>query len=201
MSIFKKLFGTKKEGLALELPKVHSKYMPEIKIPADEKFTINFRKNGGKFLYCDSKEEVAEAFQNIIKENEWIGKQALCLNDDLEDKFKSFDLKFTKKNQGSSFFFSQCEYLIADDGGILLCSKQIKENRLQNLPTNFVIYATTSQLVESISEGLRLIKSENRKKLPSNITTIKHFETQKEKDFLSYGSSSKNLYLLLFEDL
>lgn len=201
MGILKKLFGSKKIDPAREFPRQQGKYMPDIKIPADEKFTINFRKNGGKFLYCDTQEEVAQAFQSIIQENEWFGKQVLCLDGDLNNKFKSFGLRFTKQNKQSSFFFSRCEYLIADDGGILLCSKQIKENRLQNLPTNFVIYATTSQLVESISEGLRLIKSENRQSLPSNITTIKHFETQKEKDFLSYGSSSKNLYLLLFEDL
>ena len=38
-------------------------------------------------------------------------------------------------------------------------------------------------------------------KIPTNITTIKHFKSSDEKDFLSYGSSAKNLYLLLLEDL
>ena len=55
MSLFKKIFGSK--------PKPHQdsnsldergKYMPQIELPIDERFTINFRKNGGKFLYCDS---------------------------------------------------------------------------------------------------------------------------------------------------
>ena len=80
-------------------------------------------------------------------------------------------------------------------------SNQIAEKKLHELPSNFVIYATTSQMVESIGEGLRGIKSKNREKIPTNITTIKHFKTAEDKDFLTYGSSSKNLYLLLLEDL
>ena len=75
------------------------------------------------------------------------------------------------------------------------------EKKLKELPPNFVIFATTSQFVETISEGLRGIKNKNREKIPSNITTIKHFKACDDKDFLSYGSSSKNLYLLLLEDL
>ena len=58
-----------------------------------------------------------------------------------------------------------------------------------------------SQFVENIGEGLRGIKGKNRDKIPTNITTIKHFKTLEDKDFLTYGSSSKNLYLLLLEDL
>ena len=49
--------------------------------------------------------------------------------------------------------------------------------------------------------NLRGIKEKNRNKIPNNITTIKHCKACDDKDFLSYGSSSKNLYLLLLEDL
>ena len=73
--------------------------------------------------------------------------------------------------------------------------------KLNEFPNNVIVYATTSQIVPNISEGLREIKSKNPNKIPTNITTIKHFKLQEEKDFLSYGSSSKNLYLLLLEDL
>ena len=43
--------------------------------------------------------------------------------------------------------------------------------------------------------------SKNKQRIPTNITTIKHFKSGDDKDFLSYGSSAKNLYLLLLEDL
>ncbi|MGI9560493.1 MAG: lactate utilization protein B/C, partial [Flavobacteriaceae bacterium] len=49
--------------------------------------------------------------------------------------------------------------------------------------------------------GLQGIKVKNKKKIPSNITTIKHFKIDDETNFMSYGSSTKNLYLILLEDL
>ena len=61
--------------------------------------------------------------------------------------------------------------------------------------------ATTSQILESKSDGLRAIKKKYNKDYPTNITTIKYFEKAKEEDFLQYGSAAKNLYLLLLEDL
>ena len=69
------------------------------------------------------------------------------------------------------------------------------------MPNNIIILATTSQILESKSDGLRVIKKKYDKEYPTNITTIKYFEKAKEEDFLQYGSSPKNLYLLLLEDL
>ena len=80
---------------------------------------------------------------------------------------------------------------------------QIKflKKKLNELPLNFIVFATTSQITENIGEGLRGIKSKNKDAIPTNITTIKHFKSDEDHDFLSYGSSAKNLYLLLLEDL
>jgi hypothetical protein len=41
----------------------------------------------------------------------------------------------------------------------------------------------------------------SKKRLPTNITAIKYFEKSKRRGFHQYGSSAKNLYLLLLEDL
>lgn len=177
-----------------------SKYFPEEKLPVDERFTYNFNKNGGKFLYCEDLQEVLEAFDNILMENDWYEKEVFCLDETLSQRFDGYNLTFNKK-LSATFFLSKCESLVANNGSILLSSNQIKEKKLQELPSNFVIFATTSQLVENISEGLRIIKNQNKRQIPSNITTIQDFETDREKDFMSYGSSTKNLYLLLLEDL
>jgi hypothetical protein len=175
--------------------------MPEIKLPIDEKFTINFKANGGKFLYCENLDEIFDNLNQIIEENDWNTKKALVLNKNLEDKFENAQLKTTKKINDSTFFLTTCENLIANDGSLLISSKQIFEKKLPELPVNFIVFATTSQIVENIGEGLRGIKSKNRERIPTNITTIKHFKSDDDKDFLSYGSSAKNLYLLLLEDL
>jgi len=110
--------------------------------------------------------------------------------------------KLSYKNPTSpKFLLASCENLIADEGSILFSSNQIKQNKPNDLPTNMVIIATTSQILESKSDGLRAIKKKYDKDYPTNITTIKYFEKAKEEDFLQYGSAAKNLYLLLLEDL
>ncbi|SFZ89182.1 Uncharacterised ACR, YkgG family COG1556 [Flaviramulus basaltis] len=202
MSLFRKIFGSKSESSGEELKSENrGKYMPEIKLPIDERFTINFKANGGKFLYCENLNEVFENLDYIIAENSWEQEKVLILDQNLQAKFKNSGLLPTKKISDSTFLLTTCENLIANDGSLLISSKQIFEKKLPELPVNFIMFATTSQIVENIGEGLRGIKSKNKQKIPTNITTIKHFKSDDEKDFLSYGSSAKNLYLLLLEDL
>ncbi|WP_194765807.1 LUD domain-containing protein [Tamlana sp. I1] len=202
MSLFRKIFGSKSKQPDEELKSDNrGKYMPEVKLPIDERFTINFKANGGKFLYCDNLDEVHQNLGLIINENKWQDEQVLILDSNLEDKFKNLNLQATKKLNQTPYFLTTCENLIANDGSILISSKQIFEKKLIELPFNFIVFATTSQLVENIGEGLRGIKAKNKKQIPTNITTIKHFNSGEDKDFLSYGSSAKNLYLLLLEDL
>ncbi|WP_139855863.1 LUD domain-containing protein [Aequorivita sinensis] len=206
MSLLKRLLNpiykkTEAKTKTSELPE-HSTYYPEQKLPVDEKFTFNFKNNGGKFLYCENWEEIKEAFDNVLLENDWYEQDVFCFNEMLSEKFDGFNLNFVK-NTNSTFFLTTCESLVAKNGSILLSSNQIKEKKLSEFPFNIVVFATTSQIVETISEGLRIIKNQSLKHIPSNITTIQDFDTEKEKekDFMSYGSSTKNLYLLLLEDL
>jgi hypothetical protein len=202
MSLFRKFFGKKSDNAEEQIPnQERGKYMPEIKLPADERFTINFKANGGKFLYCENMDEIYDSLNAIIDENKWQDDKVFLIDNRLKALFKNFNLKETTKISESSYFLSTCEYLISDDGSLLISSNQIAEKKLRELPDNFVIYATTSQFVENIGEGLKGIKEKSRTNIPTNITTIKHFKTADDKDFLTYGSSAKNLYLLLLEDL
>lgn len=202
MGLFDKLFGGGKK-VSKETVETRGAHMPDLNIPVDEKFTIHFKKNGGKFLYCDSLKEISQALANIVEENNWQNHPFLVLDDRLSKKFSKENISYTDKPNQSEVFFTTCEHLIAQNGSILVCSNQLLENKLVDLPDNVIVYATTSQLVESIGEGLKVIKKKYGRSIPTNITTLKHFQANEENDhdFLTYGSSSKNLYLLLLEDL
>ena len=52
-------------------------YKANLSAPVDEKFTFNFKKNGGKFLYCENLTELKEQFENILEENDWFEKEAV----------------------------------------------------------------------------------------------------------------------------
>ncbi|TVZ52091.1 LUD domain-containing protein [Dokdonia sp. Hel_I_53] len=204
MSLFSKLF---KSSSKLDDPQeyrgkeIRSKYMPEVDTPADERFTKNFIINGGRFLYALNMDEVQENFDNILLENDWYEKEAFCIDDHLKTMFDGYNLNYGH-NVESEFFLTTCESLVASDGSLLVCSKQLKELKLHDLPKDVIVFGKTSQIVNTIGEGLRIIKNHNAGSIPTNITTIKNFESKEdEKDFMTYGSSTKNLYLLLLEDL
>ncbi|RAV28380.1 LUD domain-containing protein [Sinomicrobium soli] len=202
MKLFKKILDYINKPRPGEDPiEERGKFMPDVELPVDEKFTINFKKNGGKFIYCDSIDEIYDSFNSILLENNWKGEHIFCVNSKLRQRFETLGGRFSAKLQDSVAFISTCENLVADNGAILVSSNQIGELKLHDLPDNLIIFATTSQLVNTIGEGLRGIKNKNKDHIPTNITTIKHFNTQGEKNFLTYGSNSKNLYLLLLEDL
>ncbi|MEO0570425.1 MAG: LUD domain-containing protein [Bacteroidota bacterium] len=201
MSLFDKLFGGGKK-VSKETAETRGEHMPDLKIPIDEKFTIYFKKNGGKFIYCEDFTEVQTALANIVSENDWQSHLFYSLDKRINERFASEKLAFTTNSNESDIFFTTCENLIAHNGSILVCSHQIKEKKLNELPSNLIVFATTSQLVDSISEALKIIKHKYPKKIPDNITTLKHFlpTPENKNDFLSYGSTSKNVYLLLLED-
>ena len=202
MNLFRKIFSAKSEEEKKTSEKDQSdKYLPKKELPVDELFTVNFNQNGGKFLYSESLEEAQEFLQKILEENNWKDKTALILNSKLKQKFKNFEWQTTKNINDGYFLFTTCEYLIANDGSLLISSNQIAEKKLKELPKNFIVFASTSQIVQTIGQGLQGIKVKNKKKIPSNITTIKHFKIDDETNFMSYGSSTKNLYLILLEDL
>jgi len=201
MSLFRKIFGASNDDSDDENQSEFNNTPSSFSLlPVDERFTYNFKKNGGKFLYCENISEVKDQFLNILEENDWFECEALCFEPKLYSLLDENKLNYDHPKE-PKFLLASCENLIAEEGSVLFSSNQIKQNKPNDLPNDIIILATTSQILESKSDGLREIKKKYDKDYPSNITTIKYFEKAKDEDFLQYGSSAKNLYLLLLEDL
>ena len=205
MSIFNKLFGKKPNKTSNKSSsEERGKHMPKIELPIDEKFMVEFKENGGKFLYCSEISEVTSNFKSILAENNWDNKSACILNEDLKKLFKNENIKISNSHVNTDFFITDIEALVAEVGALLISSNQIAEIKINQYPKDIVVFAKTSQIVKNIGEGLTDIKAKNKPRIPTNITTIKNFkvnENKDNKDFLTYGSNAKNVYLLLLEDL
>jgi hypothetical protein len=200
MSLFRKIFGSINPTSEEDKESEFSKSNAENTTSIDEQFIFNFKKNGGKFLYCENADEVKEQFENILEENDWFESQVLCYDPSLFGMLDDNKLTYDKP-VNPKFILASCENLIADEGSILFSSKQIKQLKPNELPANIIVLAKTSQILPAKSDGLSAIKKKYERDYPTNITTIKYFEKAKEEDFTQYGSSAKNLYLLLLEDL
>ncbi len=206
MSIFDKFFGKNKDDENDQRSSdSRSKFMPEMKLPLDEQLIINFTKQGGRLLYSLNEEEVQAHFEDIMVEHDFFEKPAFCYEAQLIQRFSDFNLFYNTDNDNSSLFLTTCEYLVSDHGAILFSSNQLKEKKPAQLPDTFIVIAATSQIVETIGEGLRGIKRHSGSNIPSNITTLKNFQEPSEdgrsKDPLAYGAPSKRCYLILLEDL
>ncbi|WP_158838103.1 hypothetical protein [Polaribacter sp. L3A8] len=194
MNFFKKLFN---------IPVTEDKEIQkqEVDLSLDDLFVHNFVEKGGKFLYCLKENEVVENLKNILRENNW--KQITLLDNHLASFFDREDAVIDKNFHIDVPVFLNCEHLIADTGDILFSSKQLKSTKISEMPQNFIVYATTSQLVKDRRQGLTGINIHHKGDLPTNISSVKNYNLNKSDDnFLNYGNSnSKNLYLLLLEDL
>ena len=201
MSFFKKILGKIiPSGQDENKSPEESKYLPEKKLPIDEEFIVNFKHNGGRFLYCSDIEDLEETFISILEENDWFEKEAICFEDGLQH-FLTDNNVIHKNPTDPQFMLCSCESLIAKDGSILFSSAQFIEHKPAHLPYQMVVLAKASQITRSKSDGLRKIKYRYGSNIPSNITTLQNFSDCQSDEFLQYGSVHKNLYLLLLEDM
>ncbi len=196
MNFFKKLFQNPEKA---NFEKIKSK---PVVLSLDDSFVHHFIELGGKFLYCSKKEDVTQNISNILEENQW---NSITIKDKKLSAFitPTIDVKSIDNFNNETPLFTTCESLISEDGSILFSSTQVEDNRLPTLTNDFIVFATTSQIVKSKDESLTGIKLKYKENLPTNISPIKNFGKNNDEDnFLNYGTNnSKNLYLLLLEDL
>ncbi len=193
MNFFKKFFNSQKEDKEIR--------KQEVNLSLDDLFVHKFVEKGGKFLYCIQEKEVQENFKNVLLENKW--DSVYLLNKTLKKYFNSKQVNNLNSINSKDPVFTTCEHLIAENGDIMFSSNQLGSRKLNEYPENFIVLATTSQIVKDTGQGLTGIKTNCKNALPTNISSIRNYEINKSDDnFLNYGNSnSKNLYLLLLENL
>lgn len=196
MGLFNNIFGSKKKEQNAD----KSPYLASEKNPKELHFAQVFTEKGGKFIFSENVEQTRNYFHKILAENGWGIKDLKSDSNSLNRFFNITVNPEVSKNNKATVQLLGCEYLIANKGSILVCNHQIQNLKLDELPENLIILASAAQFVEDVSEAMTMINTRYKEDLPSNITTLNTFDTNKEDDFLSYGSSTKNLYLLVQED-
>ena len=163
-------------------------------------FAKNFTEAGGKFIYIDKGDSVIDTFTKIKEENQWDKNNVMSLSQALS---KNLGIKKTKdvtENDDLKALVVECEYLLSNTGRMLISSNQIKNNKIDSLPDILIVIATSNQFVGDVSEGMTRLKAKYSKKFPTNITTINVRNKFIEDDFLSYGNSAKDIYLIISDE-
>ena len=159
-------------------------------------FAKNFTSFGGRFIFIDEKNSTNEIFQKIIEENEWNDDNVCSLDSNIS---KNLNIRLIRKidNDNVKALVTECEFLLSNTGRILICNKQIKSNRIEDLPSVVIVLAKSNQFVSDVSEGMTELKKKYKTNFPSNITTINVKNKLNEDNFLTYGNSAKDIYLIL----
>ena len=163
-------------------------------------FAKNFTEAGGKFIYIDKGDSVIDTFTKIKEENQWDKNNVKCLSPSLSKNLGINKTNDIAENNDLKALVIECEYLLSNTGRMLISSNQIKNNKLDSLPDILIVIATSSQFVGDVSEGMTRLKSKYSKKFPTNITTINVRNKFIEDDFLSYGNSAKDIYLIISDE-
>ena len=172
MSLFRKIFGSKSERSDDELKSNdRGKYMPEIKLPIDERFTINFKANGGKFLYCENLNEIYENLDHIIDENSWQKKFVDPMPFNPKKTLKASDKMFIETNPKKSCFnmkrpspnnpsptLTQMGQARGSSGVLHFSENRkltvVECKRLMGFPEDFVLTGTFDQQVERLGRAV-----------------------------------------------
>ena len=162
-------------------------------------FAKNFTSFGGRFIFIEEKNSINEIFQKIIEENQWSNDNVCSLDSNIS---KNLNIRLIRKidNDNVNALVTECEFLLSNTGRILICNKQIKSNRIEDLPSVVIVLAKSNQFVSDVSEGMTELKKKYKTNFPSNITTINVKNKLNEDNFLTYGNSAKDIYLILSDD-
>jgi len=171
-----------------------SKYLPEKRESLEISFVKKFTLNGGKFLYCENEDELRVNFKNILIENE-ISVSELLSNEKSIIEYFNID----NNSINPKALVMNCEFLISNQGSIMVSNHQILDKKLNQLPDILIIRAETSDFKYDVSEAMSGIKNKYGESIPSNITNIHPTNRQTKSNFMSYKRTSKDLYLLLMD--
>lgn len=183
---FKKFFKNIREEL-FSKKKLPSSNLFEISKddPIDVIFAKNLNNSGGKFFYCKDIQNVKKILKKLISHLE-INK-LYCSDNKLQNTFNldSLTVELDNKNNYQGII-TNCEFIIADQGKVMLSSEQIQNKKISNLPKELIIISYTSQIVRRINDAMRSLTKKHKDKIPSNISTI--------------GNGEKNINVIIIED-
>lgn len=167
-------------------------------------FAKNFINAGGKFNYSATHKELIDDLHALCIDNRW--KHIYCLENELKDVFVEHqfkrslrDIPLDKSNAGIMF----CEWLIADNGMIMLAPKQSACSRLPIFPDSLIIVAKPNQMARNIYDALDNFDTLYDGDLPSVIDLdkrFKHYEDNISQVVLD-ATNTKNVYLFMTDEV
>lgn len=190
------------EGVSeLEAPILLPRSIPEDS--ADEVFANNFTQNGGLFFYCEDKEHFFETLKKVALKKGWYNIH--CWHADLITFFQNRDFRFIRIGHildKAHAGLTTCEFIIAENGSIMISAAQPCGRMLPIYPSNWVVIASVDQLCETQKEAWNSL-AQKHEEIPTMISVVQRaaFTEALTGETLKGGIGPEQIYLFLVEEM
>lgn len=168
----------------------------------DITFAREFSKVSGKFVYCESVADVISNLASLMEDKQW--EEIYCVDPEIQKMLENSGIKiesdpdlFNSMRPG----ITQCEFLVARFGSIMVSSRQASGRRMNVFPESHIVIARTSQIVPEIKDAISAISKKYDGSLPSMISFITgpSRTADIEKTLVMGAHGPKELYLFLID--
>ncbi len=159
---------------------------------------------GGKFIFVESENELANTLALIIQEEEF--SPVFCVNEELQKQLSLEGIEYLSEEgelKGTKSGLTECEFLIARFGSVLMSSGLKSGRKLHAWPEVHLVVAYASQLVPEISDAIIGMREKYNGFLPSMLTVVSgpSRTADIEKTLVMGAHGPRELFVFFVDDL
>ena len=164
-----------------------------------EEFVLNYKKHLGKFVFCKDAQELADNLKFLIAEKKW--DELYCYNGVISQLLGQIGITFRNFIGGRTRLqvsITQCDYLVARTGSIVITSKKEREEQIYNLCDHLVVIATLRQILPDMKTVFDKLRQDGAS-MPAVVNVLNGVSSTLsfESDVLEGAQGLKSCHLFL----
>jgi L-lactate dehydrogenase complex protein LldG len=170
----------------------------------DLMFAEEFSAVGGKFIYCESSNDVYENLSLLVNVEHF--KPVFCSDPLIFEQL--IDYEIPAENDPAFLnevraIITPCEFLIARTGSVMVSSRSGPGRKMNIFAEAHIVIARASQLVYELKDAFQAIQAKYQRRLPSMISVVTgpSRTADIEKTLVMGAHGPRDLYVLLIDDL
>ena len=137
-------------------------------------FVQKFKDMGGIFVYLENEAEFGDCMKQLAPQNGW--EPLWCTSPAIQTLLNKFGMSYSpapaREEHKRLVSITDCEYLIAQTGSIILSDAQTLSRKTYTEPDVLLVVAHTEQIAGGVKEAMRKLKEKQKDHEASQITIL-----------------------------
>lgn len=137
-------------------------------------FVEKFKDMGGIFVYLENEAEFGDCLHQLAPQNGWepLWCTSPAMQQLLEKYGLSYQTEFSRENKQKLVAITDCEYLIAQTGSIMLSDRNTGSRKSYTEADVLLVMAHTDQITDGLKEALGKVKESLNSNEASQVAII-----------------------------